>query len=44
MAELLEFVCEDCSALIEVNPEMRDVLLQEGCVVCGMPVDESEFR
>jgi hypothetical protein len=44
MAELLQFVCAECTATIEVNPAMRDVLLTQGCVVCGMPVDESDFE
>ncbi|MFB6183610.1 MAG: zinc ribbon domain-containing protein [Haloarculaceae archaeon] len=43
MKQDLHFRCSRCGATIEVNREMREALLEDGCVVCGAGVLESDF-
>lgn len=37
------FVCPACEESMEVNPSMRDALVENGCVVCGATVTTSDF-
>lgn len=41
--ETVDFVCPACEEHIEVNPSMRDALLEHGCVVCGATVSAADF-
>lgn len=38
-----EFDCPDCGECFEVNPGMRDAMLEHGCPICGADVSETAF-
>ncbi len=38
------FVCPECRRSFEVDDEMRETLLESGCVVCGAPVVEGDLE
>ncbi|MGM0606192.1 MAG: DUF7560 family zinc ribbon protein [Halobacteriota archaeon] len=38
------FVCSTCGQSITVNDPMAATILEEGCVVCGAPVEARDFR
>lgn len=42
-SEELTFVCPSCGESMEVNPAMRDALVENGCVVCGASVTAEAF-
>ncbi len=41
--EELSFVCPECEESLAVNEEMKNTLIQRGCVICGTPVSEEAF-
>jgi hypothetical protein len=42
-SEEFTFVCPDCGESMEVNPAMKDALLENGCVVCGTELTPAAF-
>ncbi|NIC00364.1 hypothetical protein [Halobacterium sp. R2-5] len=42
-SEEFTFVCPSCGESMEVNPAMRDALVENGCVVCGASVGTAAF-
>ncbi|WP_336037844.1 DUF7560 family zinc ribbon protein [Halobacterium yunchengense] len=42
-SEEFTFVCPACGESMEVNPAMRDALVENGCVVCGSRVTQAAF-
>lgn len=40
---VLQFACPECGERILLDDEMRDLLCESGCIVCGAPVDERDF-
>lgn len=42
-ASQFRFVCAACGERFETDGEMRDLLLDEGCVFCGARVTDAEF-
>lgn len=42
-SEEFTFVCPDCGESMEVNPAMKDALMENGCVVCGATVSPAAF-
>lgn len=42
-SEDVVFACPDCGETMQVNPAMRDALLENGCVVCGSEVPGDAF-
>lgn len=42
-SEEFTFVCPGCGESMEVNPAMRDALLENGCVVCGTSLSTAAF-
>ncbi|MFB6165915.1 MAG: hypothetical protein ABEJ31_12215 [Haloarculaceae archaeon] len=37
------YVCPECAETIEVNGEMKDALIANGCVMCGADVTPGAF-
>ena len=37
------FVCPECAETLEVNGPMMELLIEEGCVVCGADLTENAF-
>lgn len=37
------FDCPECGESMSVNGPMRDALMENGCVVCGVTVTEDDF-
>jgi hypothetical protein len=42
-SEEFTFVCPACGETMEVNPSMRDALLENGCVLCSTSVSTDAF-
>ncbi|MFB6269319.1 MAG: hypothetical protein ABEH83_05205 [Halobacterium sp.] len=42
-SEEFTFDCPSCGASMEVNPAMKDALVDNGCVVCGASVTAAAF-
>lgn len=38
------FSCPECGESMEVNESMKDALIENGCVICGAPITDDEFR
>lgn len=41
--ERYRFVCSDCDASMLVDGEMRAVISEQGCVVCGAAATDDAF-
>ncbi|MEF8773640.1 MAG: hypothetical protein V5A37_02845 [Halobacteriales archaeon] len=41
--ERYRFVCSDCDASMLVDGEMRTVIAEQGCVVCGAAATDDAF-
>lgn len=39
----LQFCCPACAESVRVNEEMKDAMLEKGCIICGTPVTSSDF-
>ncbi|MFB6352513.1 MAG: hypothetical protein ABEJ92_00350 [Halobacteriales archaeon] len=39
----LTFHCPGCDETLEVNPPMREALIDNGCVICGTAVSANAF-
>lgn len=37
------FVCPDCNEDLEVNDQMKEALIEHGCVICGAAVSSAAF-
>lgn len=37
------FACPECGETIEVDGQMREALVEQGCVTCGATVPASSF-
>ncbi|WP_435320448.1 DUF7560 family zinc ribbon protein [Haloarchaeobius sp. TZWSO28] len=43
MSRHFEFDCPNCEARTVVDREVRELVMLDGCIVCGEPIDEGAF-
>jgi predicted RNA-binding Zn-ribbon protein involved in translation (DUF1610 family) len=41
--EEYRFVCPECAESIAVNEQMKDAIVDHGCVICGTQISSDAF-
>jgi predicted nucleic acid-binding Zn ribbon protein len=39
----LQFRCPECAESVTVNEEMKDAMLEKGCIICGAALSATDF-